>query len=743
MKKFRLLVLAFAAMLAGTQNGVAQDWPGHTPDNLLNQTGEDAEVYLWNVGTGQFLYSGGLWGTQAITYDTGTPFTVKSPVNGDEPGWLDSSFYCSLESPFQANNQATYLSLTDGTVASSKHDDGIWFVDRNASQATTVNQTTIDLLTLRLRPVSPGSTTYNICSEPSEGGFSGRSVYMVATGRNGVVSSSTTRDIYNPNAQWILVTLKDIRDNFSDGTADAAEARRLDATYILYDQNFMRNNTDITNWHYGEVSASNNNHLNNDYSNLNYDKFKNKKLLPTDNSRIYYVGNGYHPNDASYENLYRDDDVTPLVDGESHAKLYGQYYTANIKGTGTIWQLVRTQVKYKGWYVLSCNGFTTDNNNNVEMFATTYKDANLTEQINEVTTTFSTVTATDDVPETYVEAGKLLQDGTTVKQLRIYIDPTKSDPYLVIGVRVKNGVASDTWTCVDNFMLQYAGDPDGYILLDEARSDLEYINSQVDTQKAYMLCLKRSFVNNGWNSLILPVDLTAGQLTYAFGANVKLSVKDESPSDNDNVIRFKSVDLSDKGSNDVVLNKGVPYIIKPSYLRLGDEKLDGQELEIRGMEGQANNTVTLDKGTYIAIAQVTLNSSPEDDFVKVGPFVCGDAGQMNFMGTYTKQDDAIVKDSYLLSGGEWYHTNVTLDTVKGFRTWLAPANGQSTNGLIFEVDGVIEGELTDIEGIEAETGVAADGKVYNLNGQAVNNNGSLDGLPKGIYIVNGKKYVVK
>lgn len=742
MKKFRLLVLAFAAMLAGTQNGVAQDWPGHTPDNLLNATGEDAEVYLWNVGTGQFLYSGGLWGTQAITYDTGTPFTVKSPVNGDEPGWWDSSFYCSLESPFQANNQATYLSLTDGTVASSKHDNGIWFVDRNASQATTPNNTIRDLLTLRLRPVSPESTTYNICSEPSGGGFSGRSVYMVATGRNGAVSSSTTRDASDPNAQWILVTLKDIRDNFSNGTADAADARRLDATYILYDQNFMRNNTDITKWHYGDVSASNNNHLNNDYSDLNYDDYTNKKLLPTKNTLTYYVGYGYHPNDASYENLYRDDDVTALEDGESHAKLYGQYYTANIKGTGTIWQLVRTQVKYKGWYVLSCNGFTTDNNNNVEMFATTYKDVNLREQINEVTTTFSTVTATDDVPETYVEAGKLLQDGTTVKQLRIYIDPTESAPYLVIGVRVKDGVASDTWTCVDNFMLQYAGDPDEYILLDEARSDLEYINSQVDTQKAYMLCLKRSFVNDGWNSLILPVDLTAGQLTYAFGASVKLSEKDKSPSDNDNVIRFKSVDLSDVGSNTVVLKKGVPYIIKPSYLRLGNE-LDGQELEIRGMEGQANNTVTLDEGTYITIAQVTLNSSPKDDFVKVGPFVCGDAGQMNFMGTYTKQDGAIVKDSYLLSGGEWYHTNVTLDTVKGFRTWLAPANGQSTNGLIFEVDGVIEGELTDIEGIEAETGVAADGKVYNLNGQAVNNNGSLDGLPKGIYIVNGKKYVVK
>ena len=44
MKKFRLLVLAFAAMLAGTQNGVAQTWTGHEPDDLVGAVGQDAEV---------------------------------------------------------------------------------------------------------------------------------------------------------------------------------------------------------------------------------------------------------------------------------------------------------------------------------------------------------------------------------------------------------------------------------------------------------------------------------------------------------------------------------------------------------------------------------------------------------------------------------------------------------------------------------------------------------------------------
>ena len=75
MKKFRLLLWVFAAMLAGTQTSVAQNWKGNDPANITS--GKD--VYLWNVGTRQFLYCGGYWGTQAITFDTGTPFKITTP----------------------------------------------------------------------------------------------------------------------------------------------------------------------------------------------------------------------------------------------------------------------------------------------------------------------------------------------------------------------------------------------------------------------------------------------------------------------------------------------------------------------------------------------------------------------------------------------------------------------------------------------------------------------------------------
>ena len=51
----------------------------------------------------------------------------------------------------------------------------------------------------------------------------------------------------------------------------------------------------------------------------------------------------------------------------------------------------------------------------------------------------------------------------------------------------------------------------------------------------------------------------------------------------------------------------------------------------------------------------------------------------------------------------------------------------------------IGGGLSSID--KLMNGEAMTGKVYNLNGQYVGN--TLDGLAKGLYIMNGKKYVVK
>lgn len=740
MKKFRLLVLAFAAMLAGTQNGVAQDWTGHTPNSLVGAEGQKAEVYLWNVGTGQFLYVGGNWGTQAITYDTGTQFTITNRGHFEiGEGWY---WTYTLESHLTHGTQTSgYLTLTDASKRTSVHDSGTWFVDLNVSDT--------DFRNLHFTPAG-GKNYYfiNVDIDQNDGVFSNKKVYLVANGRNVQITNTTSTPTNNRNAMWQLVTLDDIRDNFKSGVANAAYATPLDATYILWCQHFGRNNDDISHWHTGDVNIANeqSTSLTTDYAGINFGGYKNGMLAPTSTDvPKYYVGNGYAKNDDSDKGYY-DNSTESMKEGESHQKLYGNYWTANIKGDGAIWQKVRVTVDYPGWYIISCDGLTTKTGGKVELFASTYSDANMTDLLNTRTSEFTTVTAADGAPETYTEAGQLLYTNETYqKQVMIYVDDSK--PYLVLGVRA-DGVNSDAWTCVDNFQIQYAGNSESEIVLDENQTGIDYINAQFDDTKSYTLRLGRKLINNAWNSIMLPVNLTRQQLQLAFGNNVKLSEKNPEASEDPYIIEFTSIDISGTPEETVVLEAGVPYIIKPSRLLTTTPKVGGDTYEVRNRaDNSLYGNITFTE-PYYTINQVTLDTKVDAETVtgnEGNAYDCGNAGDVYFKGTYTLQENLIPAGSYLLSNGQWYHMTVDVNSVKGFRTWLEPVSGDTDANVIFSVDGVIDGnEPTAIEGIVNGSEAKADNKVYNMNGQVVrNSSASLEGLPKGVYIVNNKKYIVK
>lgn len=739
MKKFRLLVLAFAAMLAGTQNGVAQTWTGHTPNSLVGAAGEDAEVYLWNVGTGQFLYVGGNWGTQAITYDTGTQFTITNRGNFEiGEGWY---WTYTLQSHLTHGTQTSgYLTLTDASNRTSVHDSGIWFVDLDVSDT--------DFRNLYFTPAGGNNYYYiNVGIGQNGGNFSNDEVYLVATGRNGQITNTTSTPTDNRNAMWQLVTLDDIRANFNAKVANAAYATPLDATYILWCQHFGRNNDDISHWHTGDVSSTNEQFtsLTTDYAGIKFGDYDNSMLAPTSTDvPQYYVGNGYHKNDDS-DNGYYDNSTERMKEGESHQKLYGNYWTANIKGDGTIWQKVRVTVDYPGWYIISCDGLTTKTQGTVELFASTYSDVNMTNPLNTRTSQFTTVTAADDAPETYTEAGQLLYTNETYqKQVMIYVDDSK--PYLVLGVRA-DGVNSDAWTCVDNFQIQYAGNSESEIVLDENETGIGYINAQFDATKSYTLRLGRKLINNKWNSIMLPVNLTRQQLQLAFGNNVKLSKKNPEASEDPYIIEFTSIDISRTPEETVVLEAGVPYIIKPARLMTTTPKAGGDTYEVRNRADNSVYTNITFTEPYYTINQVTLDTKVTDETVTGNggdAYDCGNAGKVYFKGTYTKQDNLIPAGSYLLSNGQWNYMTVGVNSVKGFRTWLESETGTNAN-VVFSVDGVVDGgETNAIEGVVTDSKANADNKVYNMNGQVVrNNSASLEGLPKGVYIVNNKKYIVK
>lgn len=603
--------------------------------------------------------------------------------------------------------------------------------------------------------------------------------------------------ISNPNAQWILVPLSEVRQNFQMEAVNATEQYPADGSYIIRAQNFSRNNGDLSQWRVGNISD--NNRLNT----TSYDdksKFlesNNYMLDPTENTFNYYVGNGYHVGDdgskaSGYDRTkyYKDgfnsgEENLMSSEGDSHQKNYGGYWTANIKGPGTIWQQIYTPIKKAGWYIVSCDGFTTATKGNVYIFAATttvnFDQTGSVENFTPDSYNYRSFNLKTTAPATYTQAGIQLLEGNNKKSVMLYIDPQADEyktgdnqykpVYLIMGVQATgetgtagedNPVDAAAWTCIDNFEVKFAGSQEKVIVLDEDQISVDYINTQFnaisaadiaagDTKQYYTLCLGRSITAGQWSSLILPVDLTAYQLKMGFGQDTKLSVKNKEPQSSNSVIEFVSVPLN-VADNEVVLKAGTPYIIKPSNINyVGTDANEAGTNTATSVDCIDGETWAI--GKHIEINQVRLEKELGSDEIVTGPYDCKDGGLLTFNGTYTKQENKIPHGSYLLSGGKWFYMNLKgqdtpyVKEVKGFRTWLQPDGSTQGNANIqFSIDGVIDGDVTNaIEGIENDINVNANSnKVYNMNGQLVRNGStSLEGLPKGVYIVNNKKYIVK
>lgn len=782
-------------------------------DGSINSESEDANFYLYNVGTGKFLTVGGNWGTQAVLKDVGLLLTLDNSIDGTKENGSDVAY--SIHTKYSVSTVSkNYVQLMDGSSSTSEHDEGIWYTDRlynpDAGDNQIKDDVSEDLATFYFHSI--GDNKYNIYVRSDHRGitvgdhefepshlYDRSRVYLVApqnAANNDPVGIEKTNydDEYQEsdvNAQWMLIPLSEVRANFQMEAANATEQYPADGSYIIHCQNFSRNNGDLNQWRIGNVSASAT--LNTDvYEKKYFPENNNYMLAPSENPFNYYVGNGYYVgDDGSSTNgydrrkYYKDgfnsgEENLMSSGGDSHQKNYGGYWTANIKGPGTIWQQIYTPITKAGWYIVSCDGFTTATKGNVYIFAATTTMNFATDDVSDFKNpdsyNFRSFNKGTTPPATYTQAGKQLMEGNNNKKsVMLYIDPNDAvynnkPVYLIMGVQATGeegttytqAVESTAWTCIDNFEVKFAGSQEKVIVLDEDQTSVDYINTQVnaisdaddaagDTKQYYTLCLGRSITVGQWSSLILPVDLTAYQLKMGFGQDTKLSVKNKEVQSSNSVIEFVSVPLN-VADNEVVLKAGTPYIIKPSNINYagtdGDEATATPATSVDCIDGEAWAI-----GKHIEINQVRLENILGSADIETGPYDCKDGGSLTFNGTYTKQENKIPHGSYLLSGGKWFYMNLEgqetpyVKEVKGFRTWLQPDGSTQGNANIqFSIDGVIDGDVTNaIEGIENDINVNANSnKVYNMNGQLVRNGStSLEGLPKGVYIVNNKKYIVK
>lgn len=190
-----------------------------------------------------------------------------------------------------------------------------------------------------------------------------------------------------------------------------------------------------------------------------------------------------------------------------------------------------------------------------------------------------------------------------------------------------------------------------------------------------------------WNTFCVPFNLSAEQIKAVLGSDVQLRAYQSCEG---NVIKFKDV---------TTINAGEPYLVKVS-----SEK------------------------TYPKFVGVNL--------VKGAPKMMGEEGKCRMVGTYSLTQLATDGTHLFLVSNKFYSPEENDATMKGLRSYFVVPSG--TNYAALRVD--IDGTPTSIDAIDGAMLVVV-APVYNLQGQCVGN--SLNGLPRGVYVQNGKKYVVR
>ena len=255
---------------------------------------------------------------------------------------------------------------------------------------------------------------------------------------------------------------------------------------------------------------------------------------------------------------------------------------------------------------------------------------------------------------------------------------------------------------------------DNILVLDEDKT-LTVTKSYKNATMLLHRTFTKSATNDkkGWNSIILPVDMTAAQVVEAFGENTQLA---EFRALEDNWIKFSTVNVAADG---VVLKKNTPYIIYPT-------------------KEPGNYSYTIDGVTQIFYDHVYVADGINYDNETSNLTHTVDGIGMTYTGSYSNSNK-VSKDSYMFSKGNLVHTNKE-HTVKAYRCWLKE-DVSSGKMLMFSLDGNGLDGTTGIQVVEENKQNTNTG-IYNLGGVRMNTN-NVDKLPKGVYVVNNKVVVKK
>ncbi len=746
--------------------------------------------FLYNVKTDLLLNVGGYWGTHVSLQEYGMPLWVYK----DTDGWIhfqqdidkqsaSSGEGCSLEYFYDAKN-----------TGNAAVNNGV-FVDRDIYKSS--KDKTVIQRGWTIESIGDDKNTFRIYTyRRNEDGYSNdktyEKYYLSAAASQGDVDKNcgafTTddKDYSKDGSQWRIFSYQQLYELQEKSLALKSS---LDLSFKLECPGFNRDNGALAKWNTDVYKKG-------ATRSFRFGLEKRYKTDPSDGLDDYTGSvtsdKPYTFNEIKYESM------------NDYQTYLGKYYCADIKNTrGAVYQVVH--VEHGGSYVIECKAYS--NTNKAKLFAVLLKDTqegttnyeeivdgSLRETVVMQTANMSQTEQTNlHISEQNMDyAGKEFY-GSHKYFNSVLVQVPEGGGNICFGVRVgsvaDNVADNGEWTVFDDFRLLYAGSTTSRdLILDEDKDNLNYLLNCTETYDDVVLHLNKKSFNkniNKWNTIVLPVDLKKDQFTQAFGANARLA---ELTKLTRNQIQFETVKIAEKGNNDVVLAAYVPYIIyptknlanerTPAYTAILHKIGTGSESEEHKVtiaadhidipnvslkkNGQKNDLPGLDSKKWTLNLVKVADKPGDSEIVTDGTL----AAYGTFARTYGSEiDDAdttftVDKEKPIIEGrdnlqhcyffheGKMVYAGENVRGLRGFSVWFKPykqTSGAATSKFI--LDGI--DYTTDVERIMATEDSSIDSKfaklgVFNLNGQLVRS-GSTDvsGLPSGIYIVNGKKVLVK
>ncbi len=721
MKHFtKLFIGILFLILGGTQSGFAQ-----TIDDLLlkvavnpkDVAGKDIYVFLYNVDEKKFVHGGGEYGMQSVLSERGIRFKVVSASNG--------GYY--LESAIVNKAKGSCLAIDLGAT------------EGNNSYKTYVDRPDDEYANLHFDAVSSGQNNiYYLRTSitTSEGWPFPRPTvtnYYYHFDKE-YVHAGEGRSADNQD-KWCLIK----RDDYIAILQDVAQQGRYNITGLIGNSRFLRNVSDAKNlfWSVTNLTPGSDDYCTTIDPNLGTTQ----------------ANDGYAANYGAFGCV----EIGAVTASEDNPVEFYQ----TISGLKPGLYMVEAQAFFdKNDYATYKNG-AYDHENIATEGSNAYLFANGEETLIPVLNsrdqaTFEKYTGTlkdalDRNNKIYfrrnVAAAYFLaqeneyEPDESYHRVRVYVNVTADEGEetgtLKLGVN-KKGTEGRVY--VDNFGLYYIGQNE--IGLDAYQRDVNKVD-QNKYQQQYPFHLSRKFVLDAWNAITLPCDVTGSQIMETFGADAKLCKLEGVNPQNKDQILFSTVSLTDNYSTPAIVH-GECYLI---WVTKGPEFPEGEEYKfLVKKENDPEQTSQDMVFPYGNIYTITGVSCPDGMLTPAENTVTTEDRKLSYTYFYhrpgEKQGDTPVPaGSYVMSGGKMYHLPQAWDGLLG-TCWYITDLTTSSNSKVMAIEG--EGGTTDINGIVTEVpGDNAHEGVYNINGQKVADGTSLKNLPKGIYIMNGKKYVIK